>query len=138
MPDKIITDVSILHQVSGVTTHEEIEKLDLKNRLIAALPYAWVPGLGLAAIQIGVPLQYAYYKGNGYEGELLNPMIMVKLGKALVKEGCLSIPGKWLMVERAQYIEYVSDGKTFKCKGIKAQLVQHEVDHMNGKLITDK
>ena len=135
--DKIITDVSILHQVSCITTLEEIRRLDLYIRLKNAMPYAWIQGLGLAAIQIGVPLRYAWFKGNGFEGELINPMIMSKLGKAKVKEGCLSVPHQWFWVERAQMIEYVSDGKAYKCKGIKAQLIQHEVDHMNGILVSD-
>ena len=53
-------------------------------------------------------------------------------------EGCLSIPNTWVKVRRPYKIKYMNDGSgPYTAKGTKAQIIMHEVDHMNGKLITD-
>ena len=136
MIDTIITDTKTLSQVSRPTTWEEVKSLNLAARLADATMLAWTRGSGLAAIQIGLPLRFAWYRYNELSYQLLNPEIIGRLGKALLIEGCLSIPHKWLKIERSYEIEYTSDGKKMRAKGLRAQIIQHEIDHMDGKLIT--
>ena len=138
MIDQIITDVNILHQISKPVTMEQILELNLRDRLEAANMLAWTLGAGLAAIQIGIPLQFGWYRIDGNEFILVNPVILGRRGKHTTKEGCLSIPHKWIEVERAWEIEYKNGEKIQHAKGFKARLIQHEIDHMNGRLITDE
>ena len=67
----------------------------------------------------------------------MNPKILKTWGEDIADEGCLSIPNKYIPVKRAITIEYVSGGKKKKVSGFLARLIQHEIDHMDGKLITD-
>ena len=133
----IVTDKKILHQISLPTTREEIERLDLIKRLREATKTAWTKGAGLAAIQIGIPLRFAWYIFQGKERVLFNPKILKSWGEYIEKEGCLSIPNIWFVIERAYTIKYVSNGKKKKVSGFEARLIQHEIDHMNGILLTD-
>jgi peptide deformylase len=133
--DPIITDRLILASHCSHTTRSEVDSLDLPNRLRLANANAWTPGVGLAAIQIGIPLRYAWFTIDGREYELINPLITAGFGKHTIKEGCLSIPNQWFEKERFYEIEYVSDGKNYKAKGWKARIVQHEIDHCNGILL---
>lgn len=136
MPDEIVLDRTVLSQVSRETTIEEIESLDLVNRLRAANKTAWTKGSGLAAIQIGVPVRFAWYiDPQGKERTLINPVIIKSYGVEVAKEGCLSIPHEWIPVSRALCIEYTSSGKLKRARGFEARLIQHEIDHMDGKLI---
>lgn len=136
--DKIVTDQKILRQVSRETTQEEVQKLNLMSRLFHANKAAWTKGVGLAAIQIGVPVRFAYYTHNGKSSYLMNPRILKIWGEDTIKEGCLSIPGKWLMVKRAVTIEYESFGKVKTAHGFEARIIQHEIDHMDGILVNQK
>ena len=104
--DKIVTKRRILSQISAETTLQEIEELDLLRRLRAANKTAWTKGSGLAAIQIGIPVRFAWYNHNGREGQLINPVITQRWGSDTAQEGCLSIPNKWMWVERSWTIEY--------------------------------
>jgi len=135
--DNIITNKESLHQVSVETTYQEVEKLNLVRRLRETNKTAWTTGAGLAAIQIGIPLRFAWYVFNNKEYTLLNPVILNKWGLDIQKEGCLSIPNTWVEVKRAWTIEYLTNGKKKKVSGFVARLIQHEIDHMDGKLITD-
>ena len=138
MTDTIITDKNTLRQVSKPVTEADIFCLDLVNRLRAACSSGWVDGCGLAAIQIGIPLRFAWYKWGDTEYTLVNPEIISTHGKHKAKkEGCLSIPGKWLKAKRYSKIKYTTDGKKKTAKGLRAQIIQHEIDHMNGILIDD-
>jgi peptide deformylase len=133
--DKIITDHKILKQVSKPTTMEEVEKLNLVIRLKMAVKSAWTPGYGLAAIQIGVPLRFAWFEWGGQEYILLNPTKLIGIGRPkLKKEGCLSIPQRWGFTRRYNKITYESEGTIFRAKAQKAHIVQHEMDHMDGLL----
>lgn len=138
MPDCITTDINILRQISKKTTREEIEKLNLKKRIIELIPSAWIKGYGLAAIQIGIQLRYAYFTFLGKEFELINPKLICGFSENIHKdEGCLSIPKTFIDKKRYFEIEYMNDGKKKKAKGLLACIIQHEIDHMNGILITD-
>jgi len=136
--DKIITDEKILRQISEKATEDQIKELDLINRLKKSNATAWTPGCGLAAIQIGIPLRVAWYTYEKNEEVLFNPEIITKIGHVSIKEGCLSIPDKWTEVSRAYNIEYINNGKKKKAKGMRARIIQHEIDHMNGILNIDK
>lgn len=112
--------------------------MQLIKRLREANSHAWCDGAGLAAIQIGVPLRFAWYKFKDKEGTLLNPVILQRYGVIKEKEGCLSIPNKYTEVERAYAIDYLTNGKRKTAKGFLARLIQHEIDHMDGILNDEK
>lgn len=132
--DKIVTDREVLRQISKPTTWGEVEELDLKVRLRYANMDAWCEGCGLAAIQIGIALRFAFYIYNNKNHYLINPEITLAHGKYTLREGCLSVPDKWMDVTRAYEIEYITDGKRKRAKGWRAKIIQHEIGHMNGKL----
>ena len=137
--DQIITDETILRTISKETTLSEIRSIKLVNRLKKANRTAWTKGAGLAAIQIGIPLRFAWFIANGREETLLNPKIILGKGKRIYKnEGCLSIPNSYVDTERFYYIEYISGGKKRTAMNYKAVLIQHEIDHMNGILNIDR
>lgn len=139
MIDHIITSQNDLRQLSMPTTLQEVKELRLRQRLREANKTAWTNGAGLAAIQIGIPLRFAWLSIRGGDEILLNPEIIVAKGKQIFKnEGCLSIPGSYVDVERYQYIEYISEGKRKTAMNFKAVLIQHEIDHMDGILNIDK
>jgi peptide deformylase len=98
-------------------------------------------GLGLAANQIGVMLRvFVMYDGT----VMVNPRITEFKGfRQHMREGCLSLPGKSYSVERftevnVSYQDIEGTNHTEHCTGIDAQLIQHEIDHLNGELISDK
>jgi len=139
MTDKIITDQKLLREISRPTTPEEVKDLNLLERLKDACGGAWISGCGLAAIQIGIPLRYAWFKWGSQDFELLNPEIVAFKGiHKIQREGCLSIPDKWIEVRRWTKIRYVSGGERFTAKESKAHVIQHEVDHMDGILNIDR
>lgn len=106
------------------------------------------PGIGLAAIQIGVPRQMLVIDVSK-EGEekqplvFINPKILTTSDeRSVYEEGCLSIPDYYAEVERPATItvEYIDlDGKklTAKADGLLATCLQHEIDHLNGVLFID-
>jgi len=104
-----------------------------------------VPGrAGVAANQIGVGLRVFSYNVNGEVGYLINPEI-VELGgeEVLVEEGCLSVPGLWHKTpryERATARGLQLDGSTKEVSGtgLLAQALQHECDHLDGKVYIEK
>ena len=143
--DKIITDLSILHQISKETTWKEVKKLNLRARLEEAMKAAWTPGIGLAAIQIGIPLRYAWYKfpkegkpGEFTENELLNPTILTLENPfTYSREGCCSIPGYWAQTRRYLGITLINDERQFATERLEAVVIQHEIGHMDGVLTVD-
>jgi peptide deformylase len=100
------------------------------------------PGVGLAANQIGVPLQVAIIEIEDRITELVNPQIVKSSGEQLDWEGCLSIPGYVAEVQRAAKVTVKArdrHGKEFRVKGeeLMARALQHEIDHLNGLLYVD-
>jgi len=136
--DIIVLDQEVLRQFSKETTMAEVKELRLRKRLQKANKTAWTKGAGLAAIQIGVPLRFAWLTVNGRDEILLNPEIVAEAGLRTFKnEACLSIPNSYVDTLRYHYIEYISEGKLKKAMNFKAVLIQHEIDHMNGVLNID-
>ena len=103
------------------------------------------PGIGLAATQIDVHKRLLVTDVSSDRNEphvLINPTILEKDGVAVTEEGCLSVPGFYEEVERAEHIRvrYLDrDGETRESEfeGLLAVCVQHEMDHLEGKLFVD-
>ncbi len=104
-------------------------------------------GVGLAAPQVGwnARLFIANASGNDKNGELtfINPRIKMSHGRTTEEEGCLSFPGIYAMVERAQEIEVEYENEKFEtlcmnCDGLLARIVQHEMDHLDKLLLVHR
>lgn len=106
-------------------------------------------GIGLSANQIGLDFRAFVAEVPDPQGgtkfyAIFNPKTeKASEKKASFEEGCLSVPGKWGSVERAEKIimsGYDKNGRPFKIKawGILARVFQHEIDHLNGKLFIDR
>lgn len=102
-------------------------------------------GVGLAAVQVGVLKKVIVI--DTYEKEeqfvLINPEIIKQKGEQEVEEGCLSFPNKFGRIKRPFEVTVIAldaNGNKFKltAKGLLAQAICHEVDHLNGKLFIDK
>jgi peptide deformylase len=109
------------------------------------------PGVGLAANQVGVPLQVAVIDIGDHEDEgkkrplvvLINPEVVSLEGAIVAEEGCLSVPDFTEKVKRAARIKVRAKdraGKTFEldADGLMAKALQHEIDHLNGILFIDR
>ncbi|MGI8999809.1 MAG: peptide deformylase [Candidatus Limnocylindria bacterium] len=100
------------------------------------------PGVGLAANQIGVPLQVAIIEVEDRITELVNPQIVKGSGEQVDWEGCLSIPGYVAEVTRHEKVTVKArdrHGREFRIKGndLRSRALQHEIDHLNGTLYID-
>lgn len=102
-------------------------------------------GVGLAAAQIGVNLRISVIDVSRDKSEqlvIINPEITQSNGEVDYQEGCLSVPGVYDTVKRADTITVKAldrHGKTFEmdASGLLSECIQHEIDHMNGKLFID-
>ena len=99
-------------------------------------------GIGLAATQIGIDLSLAVVDAGDGLKKMINPEILKKDGCDIMEEGCLSIPRTIVKVRRAKSVtvQYLDEkGKIVKIKsdGLTAKAVQHEIDHLCGRLIID-
>ena len=106
------------------------------------------PGIGLAAIQVGILKRLVVIDISKAEEKkkpifLINPEILHRSKKTSVyEEGCLSLPGQFAEIERpsectVKYIDYDGKKKNIKAKGLLATCIQHEIDHLNGILFID-
>ena len=100
------------------------------------------PGVGLAANQVGVPLQVAVIEVDNRIIELVNPQIVKTSGEQVDWEGCLSIPGYVAETPRHARVTVKArdrHGREFRVKGedLFARALQHEIDHLNGVLYVD-
>ncbi len=102
------------------------------------------PGVGLAAPQVGVPLRVIVISMPEQEDiALINPQIVRRSGERLVNEGCLSVPGYVGELKRAVSITAKGrdqNGKEIRIKAdeLLAQVLEHEIDHLNGVLYIDQ
>jgi peptide deformylase len=123
---------------------------EIRRTIVAMLQTMYsADGIGLAAPQVGIHKQLIVIDCELDKPEapplvLINPAIK-KYGKVLCKdqEGCLSIPGVYLDVERPETIEvaYRDESgrpRTLKADGLLARAIQHEMDHLNGVLFVDR
>lgn len=100
-------------------------------------------GVGLAAPQIGILERIIVISPKGKPIVLVNPEITKSEGEVSGEEGCLSIPGLYGDVLRAEYVEVKGLDKKgreveYEMEGMAARVVQHEIDHLDGVLFIDK
>ncbi len=109
------------------------------------------PGIGLAAIQVGIFQRFLVMDIGIQEGEvikrdpkvLVNPVILSKEGEIVWEEGCLSCPDLLVPVKRSKIIEVqfqdrLGKEEKMKVEDLMAVCIQHEIDHLEGILIFDK
>ena len=100
-------------------------------------------GAGLAAVQVGRKERICVSNINGKLVPLINPEIPWKSEELITaEEGCLSLPGVWVEVPRSveivvRYLDTDGEPQERKLKDWDARVVQHEVDHLDGKMIVD-
>ena len=150
-PNKLLREKSIA--VKGVD--EDLQKLmdDMLETMYAA------PGIGLGAIQIGVPKRVIVLdikwrdKSESTNDEkheerknpmyFVNPVIIAKsTNNSTYEEGCLSVPGQFAEIDRPdrchiKYLDYHGQSKEIKAEGMLATCIQHEIDHLEGILFID-
>lgn len=124
-----------------VEFNEELRTLvaDMAETMYAA------PGIGLAAIQVDVPLRVVVMDLSEERDNLrvfVNPEIEAVEGTQEYEEGCLSVPGIFATVERVERVRIRAldvDGKPFEedADGLLSVCIQHEVDHLDGKVFVD-
>ena len=139
-PDKQLRQVS--KPVKEVGKEEKKLMDDMLDTMYAA------PGIGLAAIQIGVPKRIIVMDISREENKkeplyFVNPVIKNKnLEKATYEEGCLSVPDQFAEIERpntceVEYLDYEGKKQLLKADGLLATCIQHEMDHLEGILFID-
>ena len=134
----------ILHRKATPVLELTPEVQDLIESMIQTM-YA-AQGVGLAANQVGSSHNILVASPEGKEGQelvLVNPRIMEQGGRRRLPEGCLSLPGISTEVPRSETL--IASGlnregrpTTLKAQGLLAQILQHEVDHLNGHLFPDR
>ncbi len=142
----IILPDPLLRQVS-----EPVEQVDLEiNRLADDMLETMydAPGIGLAAIQIGVPRRMLVIDVSKEDEEnkplvFINPEILASSDeRSTYEEGCLSIPDYYAEVERpatvtVSFVDREGKQQTIEADGLLATCLQHEIDHLNGVLFID-
>jgi peptide deformylase len=142
----IILPDPVLRQISRPVETVDAEILRLADDMLDTMYDA--PGIGLAAIQIGIDRRMLVID-VAKEGEEKQPLVFINpeivasgSERSVYEEGCLSIPDYYAEVERpaAVTVRYVDrDGKqqTTEADGLLATCLQHEIDHLNGTLFID-
>ena len=125
-----------------------VEKIDSKVKEIAGnmldIMYA-KNGIGLAATQVNIKQRIVVIDLSEEKNEpliLINPKITKLVGSGTMREGCLSVPDYYDIIERAEYIEFCyktldDEVITSNADGLLAVCIQHEIDHLDGKLFID-
>ena len=144
---KIITEPNkVLRQVSTTVESVGIEEQKIMDDMLETMYHA--NGIGLAAIQIGIPKRIIVLDISKNE-EKKNPMYFVNpiiknkdLENSTYEEGCLSVPNYFAPVDRpkkceVEYFDYNGKKKILKTEGLLATCIQHEMDHLEGILFID-
>ena len=139
-PNEILRQKSLPVEV----VNEETQTLmnDMLETMYAA------PGIGLAAIQVGIPkrvivLDIAQKDGGKKPMFFVNPEIIKKSeNNSTYEEGCLSVPGQFAEIERPnncliRYLDYNGTPQEIEAEGMLATCIQHEIDHLEGILFID-
>ena len=103
------------------------------------------PGIGMAATQVDVHkrlLVVDVSSDNSEPNALINPEIIELDGETMTEEGCLSVPGYYEEVKRAEHIrvrflDRKGEEAELQAEGLLAVCIQHEIDHLDGKLFVD-
>ncbi len=139
-PNKLLRQIS--EPVETVGEEERRLMDDMLDTMYAA------PGIGLAAIQIGIPKRIIVMDISKNENKkkpmyFVNPVIKNKNPeKASYEEGCLSVPDQFAVIERpnaceVEYLDYQGKKQLLKAEGLLATCIQHEMDHLEGILFID-
>ena len=139
-PNKILRQVS--QNVETVGNDERKLMDDMLDTMYAA------NGIGLAAIQIGIPKRIIVMDIGKDEKKkkpryFVNPVIKNKDSiKSTYEEGCLSVPDQFAEIDRpskceVEYLDYNGEKKLLKAEGLLATCIQHEMDHLEGILFID-
>ena len=144
---KILTEPNkLLRQISKTVEKVKDEERKLMDDMLDTM-YA-ANGIGLAAIQIGIPKRIIVIDISKKEDEkkpmfFVNPVILKKNDeKATYEEGCLSVPNQFAEIDRpskceVEYLDYDGKKKFLKADGLLATCIQHEMDHLEGILFID-
>ena len=148
MPVKtILTEPNkLLRQVSKSVDHVGPEEKKLMDDMLETM-YA-ASGIGLAAIQIGIPKRIIVMDISKDEKKkepryFVNPVIKNKDSiNVTYEEGCLSVPNQFAEIDRpkkcgVEYLDYNGEKKNLKAEGLLATCIQHEMDHLEGILFID-
>jgi len=136
----------ILRQISNPVDHVGEEEQKLMDDMLETM-YA-APGIGLAAIQIGIPkriiiMDISREKENKNPLNFINPEIVWKADEDIIyEEGCLSVPNQFAEINRPKechikYLDYFGQPQLLKAEGLLATCIQHEIDHLEGILFID-
>ena len=139
-PNKFLRQVS--KPVEKVGKEEQLLMDDMLETMYSA------NGIGLAAIQIGVPKRIIVMDISKNENKkepqyFVNPVIVNKdRSKSTYEEGCLSVPNQFAEIDRpkncdVEYLDYNGEKKLLKAEGLLATCIQHEIDHLQGILFID-
>ncbi len=139
-PNKLLRQIS--KPVESVGDDERKLMDDMLDTMYAA------PGIGLAAIQIGVPKRIIVMDISRDEDKkepryFVNPVIKNKNNEtSKYEEGCLSVPDQFAEIERpneceVEYLDYNGKKQLLKAAGLLATCIQHEMDHLNGIVFID-
>ena len=139
-PNKILRQVS--KPVEKVGKEEQLLMDDMLETMYSA------NGIGLAAIQIGIPKRIIVMDISKDENRrdpkyFVNPVIKNKdTLKSTYEEGCLSVPNQFAEIDRPkkcylEYLDYNGEKKFLKAEGLLATCIQHEMDHLEGILFID-
>ena len=141
----LIEPDSLLRQKCHPVTNVDDSIRKLMDDMLETMYEA--PGIGLAAIQIGILKRVVVIDISKNEEKkplyLVNPEIVFKSKhKVTYDEGCLSLPGQFAEIERPEechikYLNYKGESKELKTNGLLATCIQHEIDHLNGILFID-
>ncbi len=141
IPDKRLRKVSA--PVAEVTDELRVLAKDMLATMYDA------PGVGLAAIQVGAPIRLLVIDASNKEDAPPNPMILfnpeiIESSEEtnLYEEGCLSVPEYFAEVERpltctVRYLNEHNEEKQLECTEFLATVIQHEMDHLEGKMFID-
>ena len=142
----LIEPNKVLRQVSMSVDKVGDEERELMDDMLDTMYDA--PGIGLAAIQIGVPKRIIVMDISRDEDKkepryFVNPIIKKKNEeKVKYEEGCLSVPDQFAEIERpnaceVEYLDYYGKKQLLKADGLLATCIQHEMDHLEGILFID-
>lgn len=140
VPDPILRKIS--EPIEKVGLNEKKLIRDLEDTMYGA------NGIGLAAIQIGIPKRVIVIDVSKNQKDkepyhFINPIIRHTSNEVSVyEEGCLSIPDTFIEIQRpkkvvVEYIDINGNKKEIKCNGLLSTCIQHEIQHCDGKLIID-
>ena len=136
----------VLRQISKNVEKIGDEERKLMDDMLETMYEA--PGIGLAAIQIGIPKRIIVMDISRDENKkepryFVNPIIKNKNEeKSVYEEGCLSVPDQFAEIERSigcevEYLDYDGKKQLLKAEGLLATCIQHEMDHLEGILFID-